>query len=217
VTSYRTLGGPIDLEIPKIKGSRFLAFAAPAPTDDDVQVHLAEVRKRHHAARHVCWARVLSPDGGDVRARDDGEPSGSAGKPILSAIRGRNLTFTVVAVVRYFGGTKLGVGGLARAYGGAAAEALDRAQIVQIIPSRRVTADLDYADLAGVRAFALKRDQPEVAADYAARVRLAWLLPQAAADPFAAALLDATHGRVSASVADLVENAPASLPAGDPT
>ena len=197
---YRTLAEPIVFEIPKIKGSRFIASAAPVDSDEEATAHVEAVRRENHAARHVCWARRLGTDGADTRARDAGEPSGSAGKPILAAIVGRELTFVVVAVTRYFGGTKLGVGGLARAYGGAAAEALDRARIRLVVPTCRVEVDVDYADVEGVRAFATRQGQEERSADYGARVRLTWSVPAAAAHPFADDLLDATHGRVRALV-----------------
>jgi len=218
VTGYRTLAAPVDLEIPRIKRSRFLAYAAPVSDDAAVRAHLDTVRKAHHAARHVCWARVLGRDGADTRARDAGEPGGSAGRPILAAITGRDLTFTTVAVVRYFGGTKLGVGGLARAYGGAAAAALDRGRVVVVVPSREVHATVAYGDLDQVRAFARRREVAEHSAEFGASVDLAWRLPEADAPGFVRALLDATDGRVRATASGVVVEVarPAILPAGEP-
>jgi len=217
VKPYRTLATAAEAELPKVKGSRFLAYAAPAADDDAAAAHLEAVRRRHHAARHVCWARVLGPDGADARARDAGEPAGSAGRPILQAITGRGLTFVVVAVVRYFGGTKLGVGGLARAYGAAAAEALDRAEILRVVPSREVRADLAYTDLDIARAFARRRGASEASAEYGGRVQLSWLLPAEAADAFASGLLDASDGRIRPVVAPgLIDvGGPGTLAGGD--
>lgn len=203
---YRTLGATSEIETAKIKGSRFLAYAAPVRTDDDVSEHLAGVQKLHHAARHVCWARVLGRDGDDTRARDAGEPSGSAGKPILAAIQGRELTFVCVAVVRYFGGTKLGIGGLARAYGGAAAEALDSGTVVDVVPSFEVRAQVQYPLLDGVRAFAAREARSEADAQYGAVVALRWVVPASAARGFADRLFDATGGKVRPEIGDtLVE------------
>jgi uncharacterized YigZ family protein len=197
---YRTLAAPMVVEIPKIKGSRFIASAAPVATDDEALAHVAAVKRLHHSARHVCWARRLGADGSNTRSRDAGEPSGSAGKPILSAILGRDLTFVVVAVTRYFGGTKLGVGGLVRAYGGAAAEALGRAEIRHVVPTRRATVDVDYAQLEVVRAFAAREGYAEASAEYGARVRVVWLIPDALAQSFSDLLFDLTGGRVRAIV-----------------
>jgi uncharacterized YigZ family protein len=122
--SYTTLAaaGAADL---KVRRSTFLAMAAPAADDGAARAVVEELRRRHHDARHVCSAWRLGRGAGLREQRhDDGEPSGTAGEPILQAIRGLDLTDAVVAVVRYFGGVKLGTGGLARAYAAAAQAAL---------------------------------------------------------------------------------------------
>ena len=124
---YRTLRRPILAEPPKTKGSRFIGEAFPATTEAAATAHLHAVRKREHAATHHCWAWRLSPDGSQFRYSDDGEPNGSAGAPIYRQIEGRDLTDVLVVVTRYYGGTKLGTGGLLRAYGDAAALVLDEA------------------------------------------------------------------------------------------
>jgi uncharacterized YigZ family protein len=114
----------------KVLGSRFIATAAPAQNKHVVDGLLGSVRKELHDATHHCYAYRFGLSGDQFRANDGGEPPGSAGKPILAAIEHAGLTDVVVIVTRYFGGTKLGIGGLTRAYGGAAAGALDRAERV---------------------------------------------------------------------------------------
>lgn len=126
---YRTLdeGPEVEIEI-KIKGSRFLGCAFSIDSVDSAAARLAALRRRYHDATHHCSAwRLGRPEDAQERFDDDGEPSGSAGAPILAAIRGAGLVDALCVVTRYFGGTKLGTGGLVRAYGEAAREALSAA------------------------------------------------------------------------------------------
>ena len=109
----------------KDKGSKFIAYAYSVNSEEDVKQRLAEVKKQEYAARHHCYAYILNPDKSAQRDSDDGEPSNTAGKPILGQLLSRELTNTLVVVVRYFGGTKLGVSGLITAYRAAASEALE--------------------------------------------------------------------------------------------
>lgn len=113
----------------KVKGSKHFGYAFHAKTEDEIAACLNQVREEHHSARHVCYAWRLGAEKDRFRANDDGEPSNSAGKPILGQIEKYDLTNVVIAVVRYFGGTKLGVGGLIDAYRTAAQEAIDDAVI----------------------------------------------------------------------------------------
>lgn len=109
----------------KDKGSKFIAYAYSVKSEQDVKQRLAEVKKQEYAARHHCYAYILNPDKSAQRDSDDGEPSNTAGKPILGQLLSRELTNTLVVVVRYFGGVKLGVSGLITAYRAAASEALE--------------------------------------------------------------------------------------------
>jgi uncharacterized YigZ family protein len=111
----------------RILASRFFADAVPIKTKTDAESFLADIRKKSHDATHHCFAYRLGSSGDESRASDDGEPGGTAGKPILAAIDRGGLTNVLVVVTRYFGGTKLGTGGLVRAYGEAASLALERA------------------------------------------------------------------------------------------
>jgi uncharacterized YigZ family protein len=114
-------------------GSRFLAFAFPVTTDELIRMQLEHQRKIHYDAHHHCYAWILGTNGERFRANDDGEPNHSAGTPILGQIKSFELTNTLVIVVRYFGGTKLGVGGLIRAYKLAAEDALSKAERKEVI------------------------------------------------------------------------------------
>lgn len=112
----------------KEKGSKFIALAFPVSNEEEVKAILHELRKEYHDARHHCYAYVLGFKGETWRANDDGEPSSTAGKPIHGQIISRELTNTLVVVIRYFGGTKLGVSGLISAYKSSASDALDNAE-----------------------------------------------------------------------------------------
>ncbi len=123
---YLTLGGRGE-GIFRDRGSRFLGYAFPVKNEKAFQEELQRLRKEHHGARHHCWAYRLSPDSGQFRYNDDGEPSGTAGRPIYEQILSAGVHDTAVVVVRYFGGILLGTGGLHNAYKQAAAEALRNA------------------------------------------------------------------------------------------
>jgi uncharacterized YigZ family protein len=116
----------------KEKGSKFLSFALPVKHIDEIKQHLAAFKKEYYDARHVCYAYMLGAEREEYRANDDGEPSGTAGKPILGQINSRGLTNVLVIVVRYFGGILLGTGGLITAYKEAASDALEQAEIVEL-------------------------------------------------------------------------------------
>lgn len=130
--SYDTLSGPSTGEF-KDRGSKFLAYAYPVRTEEEALACVEALRKEHFKARHHCFAWRLGLDGQRFRANDDGEPSGTAGRPILAQIDAARLTDVVVVVVRYFGGTLLGTSGLIHAYRESAAEALRQAQVVEKI------------------------------------------------------------------------------------
>lgn len=129
--AFNTITFPTEGEY-KEKGSKFLAFAFPVENEEEVKERLEELKKKYYNARHHCYAFILNPAGDHYRTNDDGEPSHSAGDPILGQIRSLELTNTFVVVVRYFGGTKLGVGGLINAYKTATAAALEKAEIKSV-------------------------------------------------------------------------------------
>ena len=128
--SYKTIAKPAEGSYSE-KRSKFLAYAFPVQNEEEVKQRLAEIQKKHWDARHHCYAYILGPHKDAYRLNDNGEPSGTAGRPIYGQLLSKDLTNTLVIVVRYFGGIKLGVSGLQNAYKVAAREALDAATIVE--------------------------------------------------------------------------------------
>lgn len=143
IDSFRTLAGDSSREI-KIKGSRFIALGHHADTEKTALEILEGIRKREHAATHHCFAYVIGFGGETFKYSDDGEPTGTAGRPIYQAVTGKDLTDTLVVVVRYFGGTKLGTGGLTRAYARAAGELLAEAEIVEKLICDRLSFSIPF-------------------------------------------------------------------------
>lgn len=126
------------------KRSKFLAVAFHVTSEEEVKQYVAEFRKKYYDARHVCWAYMLGADRTDFRANDDGEPSSTAGKPILGQINKNELTDILIIVVRYYGGVNLGTSGLIVAYRTAAAEAIANAEIVSQFVEEEVVFDFPY-------------------------------------------------------------------------
>ena len=153
--TYLTLEGPCE-GLFKAKGSKHFGYGFPVHSETEVKGHLETIRKSHHAARHVAYAWMIGFTGDHFRSSDDGEPSNSAGPPILGVIRSHELTNVMFAVVRYFGGVKLGVGGLIEAYREGAADALAHGRIVERIRTQRVRIAFAYEHM-GVVMGLLKR------------------------------------------------------------
>ena len=140
---YLTINAPSE-GLYKEKGSKFIAFAIPVSNVEQIKTILEEKRKEHHDARHVCYAYILGVDKADYRSNDDGEPSGTAGRPILGSILSAGVTNVLIAVVRYFGGTKLGTSGLINAYKVASADALENAEIIEKTVDEEIHVSFDY-------------------------------------------------------------------------
>lgn len=138
------------------KRSKFISFAIPVNTIEDVQSELKAYQKKFFDARHVCYAYVLGNEGETSRSSDDREPSGTAGRPILGQLRSQNLTNVLLIVVRYFGGTELGAANLGRAYKTAAADALTKAQIKEIVIMDSLVFESPYPEID--RAMRIARD-----------------------------------------------------------
>jgi len=134
----------------KDKGSKFYAFAFPVKHEEDVKEILSRLKKEHHSARHHCYAWRMGTEEITYRANDDGEPSSTGGKPILGQLQSFNVTNILLVVVRYFGGTLLGVSGLINAYRNAAADALKNAEIIQKTIEKEITLNFTYNELAEV-------------------------------------------------------------------
>ncbi len=136
--TYKTVTELVEAEPPSVKGSRFIGLANHAASTKDATAFLESVRSKHPRATHHTFAWIIDDD--TTRMSDDGEPKGTAGRPIFDRIKGQGLTQTIIVVVRYYGGTKLGTGGLVRAYGGAASAVLEAASIVE--KAQRFTIEL---------------------------------------------------------------------------
>ena len=134
----------------KDKGSKFIAYAFHVKNEEEVKAKMAEIKKKEYAARHHCYAYILNPDKSAHRDSDDGEPSNTAGKPILGQILSKDLTNTLIIVVRYFGGVKLGVGGLINAYRNAAADALENIPIEQRFVKEVFVVHFQYPEMNNV-------------------------------------------------------------------
>ncbi len=143
------------------KRSKFLAFAIPVHSVDEVKQYVAEYQKRYYDARHVCYAYMLGAERQEFRANDNGEPSGTAGKPILGQINSNELTDILVIVVRYFGGVKLGTSGLIVAYRLAAAEAISSAEIIEKTVDEDVTFLFEYPYMNDVMRI-VKEEDPKI-------------------------------------------------------
>ena len=143
------------------KRSRFISYAIPVRTVEEVKEQLENYRNQYYDARHVCWAYMLGPERQTFRANDDGEPSSTAGKPILGQLLSNDITDCLVVVVRYFGGTKLGVPGLIAAYKESAAEAIAAAKIVERTVDRTVELDFPYVAMNDIMRV-VKEEQPKV-------------------------------------------------------
>lgn len=141
--TYKTISAPAE-GIFKDKGSKFIAFAYPILSESEVKPILLKLRAEHTKANHFCYAYRLTPDRNVFRINDDGEPSGTAGRPILNVLLSAELTNILVVVVRYFGGTLLGVPGLIAAYKGAAAEAAGLANVIEKTVNDRYEIRFDY-------------------------------------------------------------------------
>lgn len=198
--SYRTIAEALEHEPDKTKGSRHIANVFPVKNQQEIDAHLAAVRARMGDANHHAFAWRLGRGDNDFRYSDDGEPSGSAGKPILKHIDGQDLTDVLVVVTRYFGGTKLGTGGLVRAYGGAAQEALELADIVEVIPHATVRIRHSYEDSGALASVLNSFDLQPTNSDYGTDVQVEVSVPQVRADEFARAVRDATAARASIDV-----------------
>jgi uncharacterized YigZ family protein len=189
-----TLAAPVHAEI-EIRKSRFIALAVPVPDRDAAMAAIQALRAEHPTATHVCWALLA---GGQSGMSDDGEPSGTAGRPILEVLRHHDLDGVLAAVVRYYGGVKLGAGGLVRAYTDAIAAALKDAARIQRIAYATLTVQVDYADEPRVRRWIEQGAHDGCTLTdtrYGAQATLVIRLPATLHDSAMAALRDATHGR----------------------
>jgi len=186
-----TLSTSVSAEI-EIRKSRFIAYAIPVADRDAAMVELRRLREAHPNATHVCWALLA---GGHSGMSDDGEPSGTAGRPILEVLRHHDLDGVLAAVVRYYGGVKLGAGGLVRAYADSIARVLQDAPRIERIAQTLLTVEIGYPDEARVRRWIEQEGYALADSGYEMEVRLTIGMPVTALDAARDALRDMTQGR----------------------
>ncbi|MEJ1092212.1 YigZ family protein [Microbacterium istanbulense] len=198
-----TIAAPVDHEL-VIKKSRFLTHLAPVSSPDEADAVIAEARRRAWDARHHCSAQVTGLRGDRARSSDDGEPSGTAGMPMLEVLRRRELTDVVAVVTRYFGGVKLGAGGLVRAYSSAVSEALDHAALVDRMLLTEVTLAVPHAEAGRfdnlLREWTSRHGAVLGETVYAAVAEFAVWTPDAAVTALVAEVAAASAGAVTAQV-----------------
>lgn len=178
----QTLAAPVQTEL-VIKKSRFLAWVEPVNDKQQAQQRLAELRQHYADARHLCFAFAA---GGDSGMSDDGEPSGTAGKPIFNVLNHKQLDHVLAVVVRYFGGIKLGAGGLVRAYGGAVSQALEQATYIALEAQHRLVLSVPFALENDARRLLDQYGVTAEQVDYGTQVSLVVQLPHSQVEAFTA-------------------------------
>lgn len=158
--SYLTIEAAVETAC-RERSSKFLSYIYPVRTEEEIREALEALRKRYFDATHHCYAWRLGPKGEHYRANDDGEPSGTAGKPILGQLLSHNLTDCLVVVVRYFGGTKLGVPGLIAAYKESAQQVIEAAKIIELTVDRQIRVDFPYIAMNDIMRV-IKEEQPRI-------------------------------------------------------
>ena len=196
MNSYKTIKGSAEASY-EVQKSRFITHVSHAESEEEAREFIQQMKKKYFDARHNCSAWVLGEKGAKQKSNDDGEPGGTAGNPILEAIKKNGLTDIVIVVTRYFGGIKLGAGGLIRAYGHAAVLGIQAAQAVQMMPLRRVQITVDYSLLATVENWLRQNEIQSEEGTYAEQVTLPLLLPPETVEIRLAELTDLTSARFS--------------------
>jgi uncharacterized YigZ family protein len=193
--SYLTLDAPGEHEI-KIKGSRFIALGYPVESEAKAKAILEEIRKKEHTATHYCFAYLVDPGDEKFKYSDDGEPSGTAGRPIYQTIIGKKLKNVLVIVVRYYGGTKLGTGGLTRAYSQAAAEMLDRTKIIETLICDRLHFVVSFNYFDRIMRLVSRGGYRIISQDFTDQVTLDIEIRKSHTKQFTSQLVELTGGRV---------------------
>lgn len=191
---YKTVAGYGE-DMIVIERSRFIGYAQRVTTEEEATAFIAMIKKKHWDATHNCSAFVIGENDQIQRSSDDGEPSGTAGKPILECIKKNGVKDTVVVVTRYFGGIKLGAGGLVRAYTAGTVTALKAAKIVVHTLHQKISVNVDYHWWGKVENELRLTDQRVVGTDYTDRVTAHVLIPDGLQEDFIAGMVDLTNGQ----------------------
>ena len=179
-----------------IEKSRFITYATHVESEEDARAFVAEIRKQHSLATHVCYAFIADKSGTLQRFSDDGEPQGTAGVPMLEVLKNKKLCETAVAVVRYFGGVKLGAGGLVRAYSSCTAECLDTAVIRFLEVCVEYFVKVDYTGIDGVQKYISGNQCSLLATDYGENVCFKVAVKKTEEETFLSGLIDYMQGKV---------------------
>ncbi len=189
------------------KKSRFIATVRPVESEEEVTAFLAEMKKKYWDARHNCFAYVIGEKNELVRCSDDGEPSGTAGRPMLDVLLREEIHNVAVVVTRYFGGTLLGTGGLVRAYQQATKEGLSNSQIVEKRKGCRLLIDTDYNGIGKIQYLFGQEDISILDTVYAEAVQITAMIPAEKKEKIGKALMEGTNGKARLSWGDEVEYA----------
>ena len=187
------------------KKSRFIADTAPVETEAEAAAFLEGIRKKYWDCRHHCSAYVIGDKAELTRCSDDGEPAGTAGRPILDMLLGSGIRNVCVVVSRYFGGTLLGTGGLVRAYSQAARAGLEASQVIEKLTGREVSVSCGYDMIGKLQYICAGLGLSETGSDYGETVKLSYLVPEEKLGQFRARVTEATAGRAVISESDLLE------------
>jgi uncharacterized YigZ family protein len=201
VPMYYTVKTRAQAEI-EIKRSRFIAAVCPVANEEAALAFIEGVRREHRKANHNVYAYTIGPEGTLVRFSDDGEPGGTAGRPVLDVIERERLLDTVVVVTRYFGGIKLGAGGLVRAYGQTAKAGIDAAGVLKRVLFGRLTVSIDYEWLGQIQHLLQAGGHLVASADYADKVALSVLVKDSQNDGLALAIQEATNGQARIAIGE---------------
>ena len=186
------------------KKSRFIANVSKVSSEEEAMAFISDIKKQYWDARHNCSAFVIGDNGEISRSSDDGEPSGTAGRPILDAIVGMEATNVCVVVTRYFGGTLLGTGGLVRAYGGVTKKALEESKLAEVKTGYKVDVDASY-DLEGkIKYLASTLGIIETDSEYAEKVKLSYMIEESLLASFESKLSEIASGKVAIKKSDLM-------------
>lgn len=186
------------------KKSRFIASFRPVKTEEEAQAFIEEIRKKYWDASHNCYAWILGENGEGKRCSDDGEPSQTAGKPMLDVLEGEEIVNLCVVVTRYFGGTLLGTGGLVRAYSGAVKEGLKSCTVLKLVPAKKLIIDTDYNGVGKIQYLLAQSDITTLNSEYTDHVVLTVLVPDEEVLKLQADITEATGGKANLETGDLV-------------
>jgi uncharacterized YigZ family protein len=200
--AYKSLAREASAEIVE-KKSRFIAYAGKIGTEDEAVDFIEKTKNIQKAASHYVYAYITGREVPTERFTDDGEPHGTAGMPVLEAIRSNGLTDSIIVVVRYFGGTLLGTGGLARTYSDSAAKVLQKAGVAQYIPARKTSVETDYHFLGRIKHHVETAEYPQVDEKYTDNVIIELLVPVGDTQEFTERINALTNAQATISYGDV--------------